>query len=87
MDAARINSDIRRRFVALVASAGRPTSDLAEAMGIDEKRLRRILDGRNPLSAAEIVLAARHLGVITSVITGEIKYDHPAAKYVGGEEK
>lgn len=80
MTAAQINSKITNRLAALVTSDGRPVSDFAEALGIDKAKAAKLLAGRNPLSASDLVLAASYLGVIASVITGEVRFDDPAAR-------
>jgi hypothetical protein len=53
---------------------------MAAAMGIDEKRLKRILQGVIPPTLAQVVLAATKLKVLVSVVVGELRYDEAPTK-------
>jgi antitoxin HicB len=59
---ARVMVDVKRR------EAGMSKSDLARAMGKDEKVVRRILDGRGSVTIETVLEALKALGVKASLV-------------------
>lgn len=73
-----INRTIGIRLAALSSSIGLKTSDLAAAMGVSVSQVNRILSAKSSASAAQLVLAAKRVGVTTAVITEEEKFGEAA---------
>ena len=69
-----INRTIGIRLAALSSSLGVKTPDLAGAMGVSVSQANRIFSAKSTMSAAQLVLAAKRLGVTTAVITEEEKF-------------
>lgn len=79
-DVVTINARVSQRLAALTASKLVKTSEMAEAMGIDENHLGRIFRGVTPPTVAQLVKAADKLGVLVSVIVGELRFDEAPQK-------
>lgn len=73
-----IADTIRQRLNALAAAHHKSPTEMSRAMQITEGQLLRIYRGEASISAVQLVLAAQELGVNSSVITGELKYDATA---------
>ncbi|MBN9033657.1 MAG: hypothetical protein BGO05_05235 [Rhizobiales bacterium 63-7] len=69
-----INRTISIRLAALCGSKSINPGDLAEAVGLSRSQINRILAAKAAMSAAHLVLAAKRIGVTTSVITNEEKF-------------
>lgn len=67
----RIRQVISRRISGLVALRGNYRAAAAAAVGTTETRISRAMAGSSDLSAAEIVLLARHLKIPVGVLMGE----------------
>lgn len=74
-----IPTTVATRLGALVAFKRVSLDDLGVAIGSNAKRARKILAGEAEPTLCETVLAARFLGIKTSVIVGEIRFDDPAS--------
>lgn len=79
-----IATTIRQRLNALAATHQKSTTEMAKAMNVTEGQLLRIYNGEAGISAVQLVRAAQELGVNSSVITGEIRYDSAAAITAAG---
>jgi len=73
-EANNINRTISQRLNALATTNHKSPTEMARGIGVTEGRIQRIYRGTAGLTAAQLVLAARVLGVNSSVITGEIRY-------------
>lgn len=71
---AEINRQIGIRLAALTASQAKGPADIAAALGVSVTRVTRIENGHSDISAAELVLAARALGVTSAILTGEERF-------------
>lgn len=69
-----INRTIGIRLAALCGSMSIKPGDLAEAVGLSRSQINRIFAAKAAMSAAHLVLAAKRIGVTTSVITNEEKF-------------
>ena len=79
-DVVAINARVSLRLSALTVSQGVSTADMAQAMGIDEPHLLRIFRGVTPPTVAQLVKAAEKLGLLVSVITGDLRYEDAPPK-------
>lgn len=66
-----INTTIGVRLAAFMASKGLTRLSLAAALDTSPHRIARFESGHSEMSAAELVLAARALGVTPGVLSGE----------------
>ncbi|MCR6673291.1 hypothetical protein [Devosia ginsengisoli] len=66
-----INRKIGIRLAALMASRNVQRAAIINALGITNLHLRKIENGIKPMMASEMVLAAKALGITSSVLTGE----------------
>lgn len=69
--AAAIHETVGSRMTALRISRKISRSDLAAAMGVTMNLLGKIEKGVTVLTAADLVKAAKALGVTSAVLTGE----------------
>lgn len=74
-----VNDKIATRLAALMAFKNVSQAEVGAAIGSDARRVRRILGKEAEATIAEIALAARFLGVKTSVVVGEMTFTDPAA--------
>lgn len=83
-DAVTINARVCQRLAALTASKGIATPEMAEAIGVTEPQLGRIFRGVSVPTVAQIVLAAAKLGVLVSVVVGDVRFDEATVKPFAG---
>lgn len=79
-DIVTINARVSQRLAALTATKLVKTGEMAEAMGIDENHLGRIFRGVTPPTVAQLVKAADKLGVLVSVVVGDLRFDETPVK-------
>lgn len=65
-----INREIGVRLSAWMIQRGVDARDMASAINTSRQRLARIQNGQAPMTAAELVGAARKLGVSMDALTG-----------------
>lgn len=70
----QIAANTAKRLRKIAAWKGVGPKDLADAMGTTIWKVTRFMSGQSTMSATEIVLAGRCLGVTASHITGEIRF-------------
>lgn len=58
-----INKNIGKKLGKTIEARGITRADLAQATGITEARLNRVIKGSSELTAAQLVIAAKALGV------------------------
>jgi len=73
LDTKDINKQIGVRLAALMASRSIGRAALAYGIGCTTNKLARFENARSEMTAAELVLAAKTLGVTSSILTGEEK--------------
>lgn len=69
-----INKTIGVRLAALMASYRIPREQIAAALGKSPAMIRRFENARSEMSAADLVLAAKALGVTSAILTGEEQF-------------
>lgn len=67
-----LNDQLATRFRALRLSKGMSVAAMAEALGTSTHRVTRIENRTSDLTAADLINAAKALGVVVSNITGEL---------------
>jgi|GEM_PF-2067015 len=72
----RINETIARRVRALRISKGIKVEDLAQTLSLKSHSVTRIENGHSTMSASQLVRMAQALGVLVSVIVGDIPANH-----------
>lgn len=71
LEAERLRRVIARRVAGIVNYKVIDRAALAAAVGTSETRISRVMKESSDLSAVELVLVARHLGVNVGVLTGD----------------
>lgn len=71
IESSRLRRVISRRIAGIVNIKGTDRAALAAAVGTSETRISRVMKESSELTAVELALAARHLGVEVGVLTGE----------------
>jgi transcriptional regulator with XRE-family HTH domain len=77
---AAIKTEIAKRIRALRISKGLSIDDVARTTGLTPTFLTRIENGKSDLSAEHLIAIAKALGVLVSVVIGEIRADDPQPK-------
>jgi hypothetical protein len=80
MDAAFLTDKVAARLKAIAEAKAADRSDLTGALNVSDHQLDRIMRGQAPLTVFQLFMAARALGVLTSVILGELNYDEAPAR-------
>lgn len=71
LEAERLRRVIARRVAGIVNIKGIDRAALAAAVGTSETRISRVMKESSDLSAVELALVARYLGVKVGVLTGD----------------
>ncbi len=66
---AAINRRIGKRLASIMEARGETRASIASALGTTEARVARVVKGSSALTAAELVIAAKALGVHISILT------------------
>lgn len=69
-----INRTIGIRLAALCSTFRVPPAEMAETLGVSVSQFNRYLSGKTGLTAAQLVAAAKRIGVTTAVITEEERF-------------
>ncbi|WP_336801753.1 helix-turn-helix domain-containing protein [Kaistia sp. MMO-174] len=78
-DAPEVNRMIGVRLAAFMASTGRSRDKLASGLGVSTHMIARFESGNSAMTAVQLMLAARVLGITTAVLTGEESFKGGAA--------